>query len=77
MGWEVAEGPELEAEWLNFDALNFILTILRAPCRTRCSSSRKTAASCCGPTRRRYRCGRCYPRVAGLRRLSRQGVPVR
>ncbi len=22
MGWEVAEGPELEAEWLNFDALN-------------------------------------------------------
>ncbi|WGW13158.1 phenylalanine--tRNA ligase subunit alpha [Saxibacter everestensis] len=22
-GWEVAEGPELEAEWLNFDALNF------------------------------------------------------
>jgi len=24
MGWEVAEGPELEAEWLNFDALNFI-----------------------------------------------------
>lgn len=24
MGWEVAEGPELESEWLNFDALNFI-----------------------------------------------------
>ena len=23
MGWGVAEGPELEAEWLNFDALNF------------------------------------------------------
>ena len=22
MGWEVAEGPELESEWLNFDALN-------------------------------------------------------
>lgn len=22
MGWQVAEGPELEAEWLNFDALN-------------------------------------------------------
>jgi len=22
MGWEVAEGPVLEAEWLNFDALN-------------------------------------------------------
>jgi phenylalanyl-tRNA synthetase alpha chain len=23
MGWEVAEGPELDAEWFNFDALNF------------------------------------------------------
>jgi phenylalanyl-tRNA synthetase alpha chain len=23
MGWSVAEGPEVEAEWLNFDALNF------------------------------------------------------
>ena len=23
MGWEVVEGPEAEAEWLNFDALNF------------------------------------------------------
>lgn len=22
-GWEVAEGPEVEAEWFNFDALNF------------------------------------------------------
>ncbi|MDR7300329.1 phenylalanine--tRNA ligase subunit alpha [Haloactinomyces albus] len=23
IGWEVAEGPELETEWFNFDALNF------------------------------------------------------
>ncbi|WP_181783732.1 phenylalanine--tRNA ligase subunit alpha [Pseudonocardia pini] len=23
MGWEVAEGPEVESPWLNFDALNF------------------------------------------------------
>jgi phenylalanyl-tRNA synthetase alpha chain len=23
MGWEVAEGPDLENEWFNFDALNF------------------------------------------------------
>jgi phenylalanyl-tRNA synthetase alpha chain len=23
MGWEVAEGPEVEAAWFNFDALNF------------------------------------------------------
>ena len=24
MGWDVAEGPELEAEYFNFDALNFL-----------------------------------------------------
>jgi phenylalanyl-tRNA synthetase alpha chain len=24
MGYEVAEGPEVESEWLNFDALNFL-----------------------------------------------------
>jgi phenylalanyl-tRNA synthetase alpha chain len=23
MGWEIVEGPEVEAEWFNFDALNF------------------------------------------------------
>lgn len=23
MGWEIADGPELESEWYNFDALNF------------------------------------------------------
>ncbi len=23
MGWEIAEGPEMEHEWFNFDALNF------------------------------------------------------
>jgi phenylalanyl-tRNA synthetase alpha chain len=23
MGWEIAEGPEIENEWFNFDALNF------------------------------------------------------
>src|SRR5699024_4895059 len=23
MGWEIAEGPEVEHEWFNFDALNF------------------------------------------------------
>lgn len=24
MGYEIAEGPEVEAEWFNFDALNFV-----------------------------------------------------
>ena len=23
LGWEIADGPEMEAEWFNFDALNF------------------------------------------------------
>ncbi|QXQ11396.1 phenylalanine--tRNA ligase subunit alpha [Paeniglutamicibacter sp. Y32M11] len=23
MGWEIADGPEIESEWFNFDALNF------------------------------------------------------
>jgi phenylalanyl-tRNA synthetase alpha chain len=23
LGWDIAEGPEIEAEWFNFDALNF------------------------------------------------------
>ena len=27
MGWEIAEGPEVECEWLNFDALNLGPTI--------------------------------------------------
>ena len=25
LGWEVNEGPEVEAEWMNFDALNMIV----------------------------------------------------
>lgn len=24
MGWDIAEGPEVESEWFNFDALNFL-----------------------------------------------------
>ena len=62
MGWEVAEGPEVEAEWLNFDALN----MRRGPpgphrCRTRSSSSPRTPASCCAPTPRRSRRAACSP----------------
>ena len=37
MGYEVAEGPEAEAEWYNFDALNFPRTTRPARPRTRCS----------------------------------------
>ncbi len=42
MGWEVAEGPEVEAEWLNFDALNLGPTTRPAPCRTPSGWSRPT-----------------------------------
>jgi phenylalanyl-tRNA synthetase alpha chain len=47
MGWEVAEGPEVEHEWFNFDALNFGGDHPAASCRTRCSSRRPAAAWCC------------------------------
>ena len=60
MGWEIAEGPELEHEWFNFDALNFDADhparadaghVLRRPGRAR--------TSCCARTRARCRCARC------------------
>ena len=34
MGWEIAEGPEIEAEWGNFDARNFDADHPAARCRT-------------------------------------------
>lgn len=37
MGWEIAEGPEVEHEWFNFDALGFDPD-LRSTCCRRCSS---------------------------------------
>ena len=60
MGWEVAEGPELEAEWLNFDALNFIPD---HPARTMQDTlfvePAGRAAWCCAPTPRRCRPAPC------------------
>lgn len=38
MGWEIADGPEVEAEWFNFDALNFGPDHPHVRCRTRSSS---------------------------------------
>ena len=61
MGYEVAEGPEVEAEWFNFDALN----IGRRPPGARSMmdtffvGSPTTPAWCCAPTPRRCRSGRC------------------
>ena len=64
MGYEVAEGPEVEAEWYNFDALNFPPdhparemqdTLFVAPPE----GSRSDPAWCCARTPRRCRSARC------------------
>lgn len=34
MGWQISDGPEVETEWFDFDALNFGECIRRARCRT-------------------------------------------
>ena len=60
MGWEIAEGPEVEAEWFNFDALNMDPRPPGPrPCRTPSSSTPPTPAWCCAPTPRRCRPARC------------------
>ena len=75
MGFEIAEGPELESEWYNFDALNFLpdhpaRTMMdtfyiaaaqgrRRSTRRREPTSMATAAWCCGRTPRRCRPARC------------------
>ena len=57
MGWEIAEGPELEAEWFNFDALNFGVD---HPARQMQDTFFVDhPASCCAPTRRPCRRARC------------------
>ena len=66
MGYEVAEGPEVEAEWYNFDALNIPPdhparemqdTIFIEGPRDRAASP----AWCCGRRPRRCRSGPCSP----------------
>ena len=39
MGFEVAEGPEVETDWYNFEALNIPPAIPRAGCGTRSTST--------------------------------------
>ena len=66
MGYEVAEGPEVEAEWYNFDALNIPPdhparemqdTLFVAPP----PGGGRGRAWCCAPTPRRCRSARCSP----------------
>ena len=60
MGWEVAEGPEVEAEWFNFDALNFDADHpARADAGHLLRRARRRPAWCCAPTPRRCRSARC------------------
>ena len=65
MGYEVAEGPEVELEWTNFDALNIpadhparglMDTFHVAP-----PAGAETPAWCCAPTPRRCRRAPCSP----------------
>ena len=66
-------GPEVESEWINFDALNIGA---RSPGPLDAGhllrDVRRTRASCCAPTPRRCRSARCWPAAADLR-----GVPGR
>ena len=56
LGFEVADGPEIENDFHNFQALNIPENHLRVPCKTR-STSR--VAMCCVHTLRRFRCVLC------------------
>jgi len=70
MGYEVAEGPEVEAEWYNFDALNIppdhparemqdTLFIASASGSANQQAGTPSRAWCSGRTPRRCRSGRC------------------
>ena len=65
MGFEVAEGPEVETDWYNFEALN----IQHATCTTRCISILENQKrSCFEPTRRQHRF--TFSRVQWLKERS-------
>ena len=78
MGWEIAEGPEVESEWLNFDALNLGAdhparqmqdTFFVDPPELRPGAAHAHLAGA-GPHHARQR-------AADLRALPGQGVPHR
>ena len=58
MGFTVAEGPEVESDWYNFEALNIPAAHPARACRTRSTSTwASPRARCCAPTPRRCRSG--------------------
>ncbi len=67
MGYEVAEGPEVEAEWYNFDALNFppdhpareMQDTIFVASRTVPAEGSGARGWCCARTPHRCRSGRC------------------
>ena len=64
MGYEVAEGPEVETDWYNFEALNMPPgpsgpQHVGHPVR---EARAKPSHRCCAPTRRRCRSGSCRAR---------------
>ncbi len=60
MGYEVAEGPEVEPEWYNFDALNIHPDHpARGLMDTFYIVADSPPAWCCGPTPRRCRPAPC------------------
>ncbi len=82
MGWEIAEGPEVESEWFNFDALNFGPD---HPARQMQDTFFVTDADPAHPRRLVLRTHTSPvqartlldPRPAGLHRVPRPGVPHR
>ena len=78
MGYEVAEGPEIEAEWFNFDALNIPPD---HPARTLMDTffvgSEDSRAGAAHPYLARAGSDDAHPNAADLRRVPRQGVPHR
>ena len=80
MGFEIAEGPEVEAEWYNFDALNFLPDHPARTMQDTSSSPARTVKSpawCCVRTRRPCRCAPAGPRAARLRGRPRPHFPHR
>lgn len=59
MGWEIAEGPEVETEHHNFDALNFLPDHPARSMQDTFYVAPRVRGRCFGPTPRRCRCGRC------------------
>lgn len=59
MGWEIAEGPEVEAEYFNFDALNFLPDHPARTLQDTFHIAPEAPARCCVPTPHQFRCAPC------------------